>query len=191
MKPLLFTLLIAFGFTVHPNVKPHKELVYSEMVPADQRIKFCEAVTMSAERLHVDPDWLMVVFRFETAGVFKANTRNKYSGAVGLIQFIPSTAYRLGTTPAKLAKMTLVEQLVYVEKYFAPYAGKITDVYDLYLIVFAPAFLGRPNNTILYSANSATALGRNRYHWNRVLDYNNDGQISIRDVKRQIKKFVP
>ncbi|GAB3282440.1 hypothetical protein GCM10027347_58750 [Larkinella harenae] len=129
--------------------------------------------------------------RFETAGTFRANVRNKYSGAVGLIQFIPSTAKRLGTTPNKLAAMTLVQQLVYVEKYFAPYAGRMTDVYDVYLVVFAPAFLGRKSGTILYRADAPDQLGRNRYHFNKVLDDNRDGLITIRDVKRQIKRFVP
>lgn len=191
MKYLLLILLAGFGFTFHSVAKkPNTTLHYSELVPADQRVQFCEAVTVTAERLHVDPNWLMVVFRFETAGAFRANTRNKYSGAVGLIQFIPTTAKRLGTTPNKLAAMTLVEQLVYVEKYFAPSAGRMTTVYDMYLVVFAPAFLGRPDRTVLYSRDSVTQLGRNRYNWNKVLDSNKDGRITIRDVKSQIRRFV-
>jgi hypothetical protein len=190
MKYLLLSILICLSFTFH-NVKVRPQsLAYIELVPADQRAAFAEAVVVTAERLHVEPNWLMTVFRFETAGAFRANTTNKYSGAVGLIQFIPSTAYRLGTTPKKLAAMTLVQQLAYVEKYFMPAAGKMTDVYDVYIVVFAPAFLGRPNRTVLYSQNSSTQLGRNRYNWNKVLDDNRDGYITVKDVKKQIGRFV-
>ncbi|MVM34876.1 hypothetical protein GO755_32910 [Spirosoma sp. HMF4905] len=192
MKSFLVLLFAVFSLNIAYTkpVKP-KTLLYSELVPADQRAAFVEAVVLSAERLHVHPDWLMVVMRFETAGTFRANIRNRYSGAVGLIQFIPNTAKQLGTSPTKLAAMTLVEQVAYVEKYFTPYAGRMTDVYDVYIVVFAPAFLGRSNSTILYSANSPTLLGRQRYNWNKVLDDNRDGVITMRDVKRQIKRFVP
>lgn len=192
MTRFLLLLLAVSSLTIAQAnpVKP-KTLLYSELVPADQRAAFVEAVVLSAERLHVHPDWLMVVMRFETAGTFRANVRNRYSGAIGLIQFIPNTARRLGTTPNKLAAMTLVEQLAYVEKYFTPYAGRMTDVYDVYIVVFAPAFLGRSNSTVLYSADSPTLLGRQRYNWNKVLDDNRDGVITMRDVKKQIRRFVP
>lgn len=189
MKRFLLVLLLAVSTLAF--AKPKNSLLYLDMVPAQERAGFEQAVIQAAGRLHVEPDWLMVVMCFETAKTFRANVRNKYSGAVGLIQFIPSTAYRLGTSPKKLAAMTSVQQLVYVEKYFAPYAGRMVDVYDVYLAVFAPAFLGRKPATILYRADAPDQLGRNRYHWNKVLDDNRDGVITIKDVKRQIKKFVP
>lgn len=191
MKRLLLFLLILAGGVLHAASGQPSALIYSEMVPADHRAGFCTEVVQVADRLHVEPNWLMITMRFETAGTFRANTRNKYSGAVGLIQFIPSTAYRLGTTPKKLAALTPTQQLHYVEKYFAPYAGKMHDEYDVYLVVFAPAFLGSPNWQILYRADSPTLLGKQRYRWNRVLDTNKDGVITVRDVKRQIRQFVP
>lgn len=191
MKRFFLVLFLTVSTLVIADSTPKESLLYIDLVPATQRAQFEQAVIVTAERLHVEPNWLMVVMRFETAGTFRANVRNKYSGAVGLIQFIPSTAKRLGTTPDKLAAMTLVQQLVYVEKYFAPYAGRMTDVYDVYLVVFAPAFLGRKPGTILYRRDAPDQLGRNRYNYNKVLDDNRDGLITIRDVKRQIKKFVP
>lgn len=133
----------------------------------------------------------MVVMCFETAGTFKANVKNKYSGATGLIQFIPSTAKRLGTTVNQLGRMSAVEQLAYVEKYFEPYAGQMRSVYDCYIVVFAPAFLGHPDEQVLYSANGPTSLDRKRYRYNRILDANRDGLITVADVKKQIRSFVP
>ncbi len=173
--------------------EPHQEgptLHHAELVPAQYRASFIDQTIRMANRLHIEPDWIMTCMKFETAGTFRANIRNKYSGAVGLIQFLPTTARRLGTTPNKLAAMTPTEQLVIVEKYFQPYAGRMSDVYDVYLVIFAPAFLGRSQNTALYRANAPDALGRRRYSYNRVLDGNKDGVITIRDVKRQIRPHL-
>ena len=190
MKNYLVSLSLITGLFLQ-SASHSRTLIYADMVPVSERVAFENAVVLSADRLHVDPNWLMVVFRFESAGTFRPSVRNKYSGAVGLIQMIPSTCKRVGVTPNQLARMSLVEQLVYIEKYFAPYAGKMTDVYDVYLAVFAPAFLGQANKTILYRADSPSQLGRNRYYWNKVLDGNKDGLITIKDVKKQIKQFVP
>ena len=190
MKAFLLTLLLLAGSLSSANTAQSPTLIYSDMVPADQRAAFCNEVVKVADRLHVEPDWLMVCMRFETAGTFRSNTRNKYSGAIGLIQFIPSTARRLGTTTGKLAALTSTQQLYYVERYFQPYAGRMHDVYDCYLVIFAPAFLGSPNRQILYRADSPTTLGKQRYRWNRVLDSNSDGVITVREVKRQIRQFV-
>lgn len=190
---LLFLLLLSSVASANapdlPN--PPGSLIYSELVPADYRAQFEAAVIASAIRLKIEPDWLMVCMRFETAGTFRANTRNRFSGAVGLIQFLPTTARRLGVSPGKLGAMSAVDQLLYVERYFQPYAGRMSDVYDVYLVIFAPAFLGRRNQQVLYRADDPTPLGRKRYQYNRVLDDNRDGVITIRDVKRQIRRFVP
>jgi hypothetical protein len=191
MKAFLLTLLLLAGSLSSANTRQSSGLIYADMVQADQRAAFCSEVVKMADRLHVEPDWLMICMRFETAGTFRANTRNRYSGAIGLIQFIPTTARRLGTSPGKLSALTSTQQLYYVEKYFQPYAGQMHDVYDCYLVIFAPAFLGSPNKQVLYRADSPTTLGRQRYRWNKVLDSNRDGVITVRDVKRQIRQFVP
>ena len=54
---------------------------------------------------------------------------------LGLIQFLETTAASLGTTTSKLANMSEVEQLEYVEKYFMPYAGKIETIEDIYMAI--------------------------------------------------------
>lgn len=192
---LLFVILYSICFSLNANElireKKPKSLIYSDLIQADYRAAFVDEITQISERLKIKPDWLMVCICFETARTFRSNVRNKYSGSVGLIQFIPSTAYRLGTTPGKLAAMNPVEQLYYVEKYFAPYAGKMFSVYDCYIVIFAPYFLGKPESQILYRSDGKTELDRRRYRLNKVLDVNRDGLITIRDVQNQIKKFVP
>ena len=101
-----------------------------------------------AADLGVQPDWIMAVMNSETGGTFnpqivnkqKASTpgydgdgkqvksagipdsandfeRSKYR-ATGLIQFMPKTAKNLGTSTQQLFKMSNVQQLDYVYKYF-------------------------------------------------------------------------
>src|SRR5215203_1006885 len=69
---------------------------------------------------------LMACMAWESGRSFDPGKKNLAgSGATGLIQFMPSTAKALGTTVAKLAAMSPVEQLNYVWKYFKGYKGKL------------------------------------------------------------------
>lgn len=82
-------------------------------------------------------------------------------GATGLIQFMPKTAQSLGTSGPALAKLTALQQLDFVEKYFLPKAGKYKNVYDLYLYTFFPLGLGKPQGWVIESKqNSAQIISR-------------------------------
>ena len=192
MKCILVLLLAVSGLThaEKTRIRP-TALIYADRVPAPYRAAFLSEVTAMSGRLNMKPEWFMVCICFETSCTFRADIRNRYSGAVGLIQFIPTTARRLGTTNRRLADMTPVEQLFWVEQYFLPYRGRIHSVYDAYIVIFAPAFLGYPDDRVLYESNGRTALDRRRYRYNKILDTNKDGMITIKDVKGQIKRFVP
>lgn len=61
--------------------------------------------------LGADPEHLGDVIKFESGGTWTSNVRNPSSGATGLIQFMPSTARRMGTTVEALAAMTPEAQL--------------------------------------------------------------------------------
>ncbi|GAB2585707.1 transglycosylase SLT domain-containing protein [Spirosoma areae] len=166
-------------------------LTYEELVPIAYRAAFISKVRQVSARLGIDPNWLMIVMRVETAGTFSPAIRNYAgSGAVGLIQFTEIAIKGWGVTLDQLAKMSAVAQLDYVEKYLSPYASKIKDVYDLYLAVFAPAYLGRPDGQVLYSIHATTATGKRQYELNKVLDKNLDGSITIQEVKEAISRYV-
>ena len=91
-----------------------------------------------ANRLGIDPHALMTIMLFESAGTLNPkiqgpNVPGQGRGR-GLIQFMPATARRLGTSDAELAGMTDIDQLDYVEKYFAQFkgnfgAGKLENLY--------------------------------------------------------------
>lgn len=107
--------------------------------------EFKLAVSSMCSNLDTKTDWVLAVMNFETGGTFSASIRNPISGATGLIQFMPKTAIGLGTTTDALAKMTQIEQLVYVEKYFNPYKGRLNSLEDVAMVVFYPAAIGNPD----------------------------------------------
>lgn len=110
---------------------------------------------------------------------------NRQTGATGLLQFMPKTAYELGTTTEKLLRMSPVEQLNYVEKYFKmvkKYAGfssnqKLSSG-DLYALTLLPKYA---KNEVL------TEKGRLSYKQNKGLDINKDGKITKTELSKRIE----
>src|SRR5690625_2303 len=154
-------------------------LVWGAKVDQDFRAKVREI----AERLNFDPNWIMSVIAFETGRSFLPSTRNRLSGATGLIQFIPSTARGLGTTTQALANMTAVEQLEYVYKYFEPKASQIRNMADCYMQVLWPAAVGKPDDYVLWTAGSI------EYTQNRGLDTNHDGTITKGEAAGRVDRM--
>ena len=125
------------------------------------------------------PSWLAAIVDFESGKSWSPSTRNPFSRAVGLIQFIEPTARALGTTTDALAAMSFAQQLEYVKRYFAEIAGtrgKIHSLGDMYLSVFTPRGVGMNPSTVLYSAGQAG------YDQNAGLDHGSKGYITVGDV---------
>jgi hypothetical protein len=134
---------------------------------------FKSKVLTIATNLNIDPDYLMACMAFETGETFSPSIKNQAgSGAVGLIQFMPDTAQKLGTTANALAKMTAVEQLDYVERYFRSLHRRISTVEDVYMAILWPAAIGRPNAVVLFRQPSIA------YAQNQGLDANGDGIVT-------------
>ncbi len=104
------------------------------------------------------------------------------SGAVGLIQFMPQTAGQLHTTTAKLAAMTALAQLDYVDLYFRPWRGKLHNLGDLYCAILWPDAVGKPDSYVMFTEGGAhPAL----YLRNRGLDVDHSGHYhAIRGRRR-------
>jgi AraC-like DNA-binding protein len=68
-----------------------------------------------AKRLKVSKADLMGIMKHESG--LNPHAVNPYTGATGLIQFMPTTAKRLGTSVQELRNMSAIEQLNYVEKF--------------------------------------------------------------------------
>ena len=124
------------------------------------------------------------VISFETGGTFATTARNGRSGATGYIQFTPGTAERMGTTTDAIAKMTPEEQLALVERYLRPYRGRIDNLQDLYLAIFAPAAIGKGSNEVLYSQKDHPKA----YEQNIELDRDKKGYITVADATAAVMR---
>lgn len=144
------------------------------------------ALNNAAKAIGIPVDWLATVISFETGGSFSPSQPNKAgSGAVGLIQFMPSTAASiLKVKDPHLAQfmtknMTFKEQL---QKMVVPYfkGGVYNTLNDVYLKVFYPAAMNKSANFVVGSAPSAV------YNQNAAFDRDSKGYITRSDITRTI-----
>ena len=102
---------------------------------------FISKVKQIASNLSIKPEYLMAIMEIESAGTFSPSIRNSL-GYVGLIQFGKPAAQDLGTTRDKLAAMSDLEQLDYVERYFKKSKlPKNASPSTIYTAVFMPKFI--------------------------------------------------
>jgi hypothetical protein len=128
-----------------------------------------------ADSLGCSPDDLMACMAWESAESFRADIKNAAgSGAVGLIQFMPSTAKGLGTSSADLANMTPEDQLRFVYEYFKPFAGVLHNLGDVYMAILWPKGIGKPDSFVLFD-RAATPV---TFRQNAGLDSNHNGSVT-------------
>lgn len=155
------------GVAGNPNVTP----------------EFIREVEAMAGRLGTRPEFIMATMSFETGGTFSPSVKNPTSSATGLIQFLDSTARGLGTSTGELSRMSSVEQLKYVEKYFQPFTGRLGTLEAVYTSVLSGSPKPDPNTT-LFSA------GSNAYSSNRGLDLNGDGRITAGEATSKVRARI-
>jgi hypothetical protein len=103
------------------------------------------------------------------------------SNAVGLIQFMPSTAAALGTSSDALAAMTATQQLDYVKLYLTPYRGRLKTLEDVYMAILYPAAIGRGSDYVLFSS------GTTAYSQNAGLDTDGSGFITAGEAAARVR----
>lgn len=148
-----------------------------------------------SDRLGVDVDHLATVISLETAGSFSPSILNfAGSGAIGLIQFMPTTAKILGTTSEALAAMTAEDQLTYVEKYFKPFAGKLHTLDDAYFVVFRPATIGKPPEYVVFDKEGTVNCPKKDptvcYRQNAGFDTTDKGYITVADITAAVHEVA-
>lgn len=166
------------------SVSSAKELYQKwKKINPDLKEDFYEKVIKISKNINCSPDDLLALMNSES-GLDSKITNS--IGAVGLIQFLPSTARDLGTTTETLKNMSPVEQLDYVEKYLLKM--KKTSGYTrldklnsgtLYALTFLPAYA---KQEVLSTTNDKY------YKQNKGLDINNDGRITKTDLSRKLKQ---
>lgn len=154
--------------------------------------EFIRELIAVGNRLNIDPGFLAAVM-FSESG-FNHTAVNPKGGATGLIQFMPSTAKRLGISTEDLKSMTDVEQLAYVERFFKPWAGRIKTAGDLYMATFLPVFVGKPSDHIIGQLDNNDIIAGKLtfdkvYRYNKVFDTDKDGIIRVSDVTSRANRF--
>ena len=160
-----------------------KPLAFGNLVSEAFRVRLRElVVNLGWTDQHAD--WLMVCMAFETGETFSPSIRNPWSTATGLIQFMAATARQLGTSTTKLAAMSSVQQLAYVEAYFRPYAKRVRSLEDMYLAILWPRGVGQSLNWVLW------VTGTQAYAVNRGLDLNRDGKVTKREATEKVRGLL-
>lgn len=153
--------------------------------------QFLNRVKEIAKKVNCNYKDLLAVMNSESS--LRSNNWNG-TAAVGLIQFTQvaidelNRKYKKNLTKAKIAKMSPMEQLDWVEKLLL-LSKKYTfasnarlSAADLYAITFLP---GRANKEVLCRE------GENFYKQNRNLDENNDKKITKSDLREHLAdKYV-
>ncbi len=151
-------------------------MLYENLVSAS----FASKVKQIARELQINPDWLMMVMYNESH--FNPAATNSI-GAVGLIQFIPSTYQAWGYSKAQMQNMSAVDQLDLVKRFYWKAKGEFSSYPDLHLFAFFPAALGKPDNWVLETSNlSAQTVVTH----NPGFDLNNDGKITVGEYKQKV-----
>lgn len=143
----------------------------------------CNVVMFVEECLErgYNPNHLSRVIEHES--MYNLTARNRKSGASGLIQFMPSTAKRLGTSTNQIRTMTFEQQLK-VTMYYLDLVerdfGWINDSIDMYLAVFYPKGITlRDRHGTVFSRRGSPV-----YNLNVVNDQDKDGDIDVYDIGR-------
>lgn len=153
----------------------------------NQHEAFINKVKSVSDSLGIHFSWLVGIMHHES----RLNHRALNSiRAVGLIQFLPSTARGLGTSTNALYNMSGVQQLNYVYKFYKHAKGNLNEATDLYLYAFFPiAILNNwPDSRIIaYGKLSAKIIAKH----NRGLDTNKDGVITVGEVRKEALQHCP
>lgn len=171
----------------HQISTPAPEILPDPNSPVKQiNSQLYEKIKDIADKLNCNHQDLMAIINAESG--FNPKARNKFSGATGLIQFMPKTARGLGTSIDELADMSAIEQLDYVEQYLQSIKKAVfrkdhaLSGAELYALIFLPKNAGK---------EALAFKGHPYYDLNKGLDLDGDGIISKEDLKHVVRsKYI-
>lgn len=166
-------------------------------IPLALQPAFAKRVIEISSELVIQPNWLMQVMWSESKLNPQAVNRQPgdpadpftraASRATGLLQFMPATARSLGTTTQAIYRMTALQQLEYVRKYFLPWKGRMHSYFDVYSVVFFPAIIGKPDTWVLQTSRLPAATIAKQ---NPAVNLVRDSQITVAEFKEYVRRSV-
>lgn len=156
-------------------------MIFSSKIPEDGKkalLQLQKDFNWSDDQL----DYLIACMAFESN--LNPKAVNKYSGAVGLIQFMPSICKSYNTSSMEMLGRSFAEQIVYVKKHFLPYYKRVNTLSDMYMAIFMPSFIGKPEDSVIFSKSTKPIS----YNQNAGLDINKDGTITKMEASLMVLK---
>ena len=146
--------------------------------------RFTAEEKAALKQLQADFSWnddqlnfLIACMAFESN--LNPQAKNRTSGAVGLIQFMPSICKAYGTTADEMLKRSFVEQLPYVKKHFLPYYKRTKTLSDMYMAILMPKYIGFADDYVIFHEGA-------KYDQNKGLDQNKDHYITKAEACRYV-----
>lgn len=147
------------------------------------------------------------VFSQETAGTFNPSIRvgdradkdtpggvirhqgKRIGSATGIIQFIEDTAQSLGTSTRSLRKMSLEQQLEYVDRYLKQYSGAFRKARaDRGEVSLAEAYSSVLAGQVRNGDETLFRRGTKAYRNNSGVDVNKDGRITAAEAAETVRR---
>lgn len=168
-------------------------LIYENKVPSAYRADFIAKVIKVAANLKINPNWLMIVMDHETGGRFSPSLWNPNKKYVGLVQFGALAAKDMKTTLTALSRMTAVQQLDYVEKYYKTWyryikISTVSALEDFYLITLFPSAVNKGRNAVI---GSKSIPPKKFARSNHTFNTNKDGVVTVGEVRNALLKKLP
>jgi outer membrane usher protein len=131
----------------------------------------------------------MAVIAFETDGSFDHRFRNPVNETLGLIQFTPELARRLGTSMEDLGKASFEQQLHYIgqllDSRVKDNRASLLSLADLCIALIAPDHINRAETTPIFTEDN-TPKSYARY---APLDINEDGQVTRSEIDQKLSAY--
>ncbi len=167
--------------SIQPQLKPIRE---ERQIRKSEKEIFLDSLDAASNRLETPNSWLRIICYKESEN--DESAKNRHSSATGIIQFTSATAHNLGTSTAKIRRMSRVQQVPYAEAYFQKgikKGGKYESLTDMYLQCLLPSkrkHHNEPNYVLM-------RVGDGYYGGNSGLDYNRDGVVQVWEVTHRLK----
>ena len=148
-----------------------------------------DAITALAQTLLVAPEHLMAVIAFETDGSFDHRFRNPVNETLGLIQFTPELAQRLGTSQEDLGKASFEQHLHYIGQLLEGRAqsnrAAPLSLADICIALIAPDHIDGTETTPVFTKDN-TPKSYTRY---TPLDIDEDGRITRSEIDQKLRAY--
>ena len=148
-----------------------------------------DAITALAQTLSVTAEHIMAVIAFETNGSFDHRSRNRVNETLGLIQFTPDLARRLGTNMEDLGKASFEQQLHYIGQLIESRAqydrATPLGLADICIALIAPDHIDRAEAIPVFTEDTAPQA----YARYAPFDIDEDGRITRSEIDRKLRAY--